>query len=215
MSGNKGGGFSIMGLFLKDTDDTGDETTPTQSSATSSSPTPLSTLAAATPVAAATKTGPSARTLQMLAAAQEKIPADNAQLKLDAAMESIKALEPDTAKRKAMALAILTSQGISPEKVSADAGKARELMAAYLGSLNAQVEETRAADVVKVRADATALREQATALEAEITKIRGQQTDLNTQAGSLETKANTEEGILNALATDVEAALAIINASAK
>lgn len=214
MSSDKEGGFSLKGLFLKDAEEeAGDSMAP--SAAPGSSAPLLSTLATATPAAAATKTGPTARTLQMLAAAQEKVPADNAQFKLDAAMESIKALEPDTAKRKAMALAMLTSQGISPEKVSADAGKARELMAAYLGSLDTQLEEARAAGVVKVRADATALREQATALEAEITRIRGQQTELNTQAGTLETNANTEEGNLNAVATDIEAALAIINNSAK
>lgn len=214
MSGDKEGGFSLKSLFLKEPDDEAAATS-TQSPAPGSSATLLSTLTTATPVAVATKTGPSARTLQMLAAAQEKIPVDNAQFKLDAVMESIKTLEPDNVKRQAMALAMLTSQGISPDKVSADASKAREIMIAYLGTLGTQLEEARAAGVVKVRADATTLREQATALEAEITKIRGQQTELNTQAASLETKANTEEVNLNAVATDVEAALAIINTSAK
>ncbi len=213
MSGDKEGGFSLKGLFLKEAEEEADESAP--SPAAGSTAPLISTLSTAVPAGVSTKTGPSARTLQMLAAAQEKVPADNAQFKLDAAMESIKTLEPDTAKRQAMALAMMSSQGISPEKVTADAGKARELMAAYLGNLDTQLEEARAAGVVKVRADAAALREQATALEAEITRIRGQQSELNTQAGTLEAKASTEEGNLNAVATDIEAALAIVNTSAK
>ena len=218
MSGDKDV-FSLKGLFFKagDEDETAESQAVAVSTAPSKSAAPLiSTLGAATPAGASTVTGPSARTLKMLAAAQEKVPADNAQLKLDAAMESIKTLESDPAKRRAMALAMLqASQGISPEQVYADAGKARELMAAYLGSLDMQLEEARSAGVVKVRADAAALRERATALEAEITRIRGQQNEFTTQAGALETKASTEEGNLNAVATDIEAALALVNTSAK
>lgn len=207
-------GFNIRGLFLRDEDVPEAKESPAGAPSVGAAPL-ISTLSTRAPAAVNMTAGPSARALQMLAAAQEKVPSDNAQLKLDAAMESIKTLEPDTAKRQAMALAMLSSQGISPEKVSADAIRAREIMSGYLATLDTQLEATRATNVEQVRASATDLRGRASALDAEITKIRNQQSELNEQASALETKASTEEGNLNAVAADIEAALAIINNSAK
>ena len=220
MSGDKDVGGFLKGLIFKDSGEAGSEEPATAATATSSSsgsaPVLLSTLTTATaPVTTSKSTGPSTRTLEMLTEAQKQVPADNAQFKLDAAMESIKALEPDATKRRAMALAMLASQGISAEKVSAEAAKAREIMAGVITSLSSQLSAKRESAVVSVRAQAASVREQGQNLEADITRIREQQAELNIQAGVFEVNANTEEGNLNGIAADIEAALAIINSGAK
>jgi cytochrome c556 len=216
MTDDKEEGFSIRGLFIKEGDHpdqkqpTKTTSTPTQSSG--AAPSLLSISSGAT---VPTSSGPSARTLEMVAAAQKQIPADNAQLKLDAAMESIKAIEPDAIKRRAMALAMLGSQGISADTIEGDAVEARKLMSDFIATLSSQLKTKRENGVDSVRTQATTLREQATGLESEITKIREKQTKLNGDAEELEAKATTEENSLNAAVTDVEAALTIINSGAK
>jgi hypothetical protein len=214
------GGFSLKSLFIKDGGDekADDEGMDTQTvPATTVNPTPplLSTLSTvAAPVTNSKSAGPSKRTLDMLTEAQKQVPNDNAQFKLDAAMQSIEALESDATKRKAMALAILASQGISPEKVAEDARKASQIMSNFISTLSVQLNAQQETAVVAVRTNATSLREQAAELEAKIAEIRNNQTELTTQAGVLEASANAEEIKLNEVAAEIEAALAIINSSA-
>ena len=220
MSGEKDVGGFLKGLIFKAPEEGGAEESATTATAPSNSSGPapalLSTLTVVSaPVTASKNVGPSARTLEMLTEAQKQVPADNAQFKLDAAMESIKTLEPDATKRRAMALAMLASQGISAEKVTTDAAKAREIMAGVITSLSSQLSAKRESAVVSVRAQAASVREQGQNLEADITRIRGQQAELNTQAGVLEANANEEESNLNGIAADIEAAIAIINSSGK
>ena len=216
---NKSAGGFLKGLIFKDTaeeagseEDVAPVPVPTSNGA---APALLSTFTTAIAPVASKAAGPSARTLEMLTEAQKEVPNDNAQFKLDAAMESIKALEPDATKRRTMALAILNSQGISSEKVEADAKKASQIMSGFITTLSSQLTAQRETAVVNVRTEANSLRAQATDLEAQITEIRNKQGELNTQAGVLEGNANAEEVKLNGVAAEIEAALAIIKSSAK
>lgn len=200
-------GSKFLGLFIKPKD-TPEEEVPVPAK---SGPAPQ--LQSTQPISfgSGINSGPSEKALKMVATAREKIPSDNAQLKLEAAMESIKALEPDATKRRATALAILASQGTSQEKVEADTEAARTIMGQFITQLSAGLADHRSQHVDGVRNEADKLRTQATDLEAEVANIRTKQSALNTQAGVLEADAATKETELNVTAADIEAALAIIS----
>jgi hypothetical protein len=214
MTDKKEGGLldSLGGFFIKPTDES-EEVPPTATSTPNSvKPTLISTLAASAPISVSTsQQGPSPRSVELLKAAQEKVPPDNAQFKLDAAMQSIAALEPDPVKRRTMATAILASQGVSPEKIANDEKRAREIMAAYLNEVNTQLGTKLSESVTSVRERAGNLRQQATELDTEIARIREQQATLNSEATELDASASSEEAALNALSADIQSALALVN----
>ncbi|MEY2665058.1 MAG: hypothetical protein RLZZ480_163 [Candidatus Parcubacteria bacterium] len=203
---NEGKGFlgGLGDIFIKPVDETSEGSAPAAAPALSPQPTLISTIAAGATAPVATSSSSSARALELLKAAQEKVPNDNAQFKLDAAMQSIAALEPDNIKRRAMATAMLASQGISPEKIAEDEKHAREIMAKYLREMSGGLATKLASDVTSVRERAGGLRQQSADLTQQIEQ-------LNSQAAELDKSASDAESELNALNADIQSALNLIN----
>lgn len=153
------------------------------------------------PLDVSTATGPSATVVALVDEVRKHVPTDNPTMKLMEAMKPLEAYLPDPTARKAAALAVLASQGVTAKDVESGAKEVENAIDTCLDTLLAQADQVRGRDVDNRRSEAERLRSEVHELTQ---KIAG----LNRQAGELDSQASASETSLNQFKQDVEAARA-------
>lgn len=153
-----------------------------------------------------TPVGDSRRVAQLVEDVQKYVPQENATLQLVNAMKSLEGILEDPAARKAAALKVLATQGITEESVMAGSKEVQRAIDDRLNELLAQSDDVRQRNVAGKQAEAVTLREQNAESRRQIEAIQAEISERERQAAQLDQEASQNDSDLSQFKTDVETA---------